>query len=317
MPPISAADTAWTLLPDVANVWTFLVLGSLAAMLFSLAKTGFGGSVGMLAVPMMIYACDGDATMAVGIMLPLLIAADWAAVIAWGGRWDLKAAGMLLPGAVVGIAIGGGAVYALQQWEQAVDTPPAATARTFPAPSTARAAGTDDDAPGDQSSDASSRRDVTGAGMRLGIGLIALGFVALQLYRYLTGRMPAFRPRWPQATGAGCLAGFTSTLAHAAGPVVAMYLLSQRMEKSRYVATTAVTFWAVNQMKLVPYFSLGLINTDTLGAGVVLIPGIAVGAVLGYVLHRRVGPKQFAGVVYVLLALAGVHLTYQGLAGLI
>ena len=265
----------WLLPPQIEGSWQFLLLGWLSATLISLSKTGFGSSVGMLSVPLMIYACGGDAGLAVGIMLPLLIAGDYAAVISWRGHWRLRTVAMLLPGVAAGIAAGWGCVKALEQLGGENDL-------------------------------------FVDAGMKLGIGLIALGFVTLRGFQALRGRLPAFRPIFWQASAAGTMMGFTSTLAHAAGPVVAMYLLPQRMPKSRYVATTAMLFWVVNQLKLLPFFELGWINTATLGAGVFLLPGIAAGAVLGLFLHRRVGARQFAGIVYSLLAALGVHLCIQG-----
>jgi len=266
--------------PELGNVWLFLAVGSCSAMLFSMSKSGFGAGAGILSVPMMIYACGQNAPLAVGVMLPVLIAADYAAVIAWRGHWTLRQVGMLLPGVIVGIALGASAVWAFGQLE------------------------------------ADTQADVTNAGLKLGVGIIALGFVALRLISHLRGQPLAFRPVWWQAATAGATAGVASTLAHAAGPVVAMYLLPQQMPKGRYVATTALTFWCVNQLKLPAYFALGLVNTGTLGMGLALLPGIAAGAALGVYLHRKVGDKQFTPIVYALLALAGMHLTWRALGAL-
>ncbi len=269
-----------TLIPEgVGSVLWFLVLGSLSAMLFSLAKTGFGGSVGLLAVPVMIYACGGNADLAMGIMLPMLIAADCVAVITWRGQWRLNTVLRMLPGVVAGIAAGGGMLYLLGR--------------------------------------AGQRRELIDAAMKLGIGALALLFVALKVINTVRKRPLTFRPGPLQATGVGAGAGFASTLSHAAGPIVAMYMLSQGMPKARYVATTALFFWIGNLLKLVPYGTLGLINTGTLGAGVVLIPAIAVGALLGLFLHKRVGPKQFNAVVYALLLLAGADLIRKAIDSLV
>jgi len=40
----------------IENVWMFLLLGSVSAMLVSMAKAGFGGSIGILSMPLMVYA---------------------------------------------------------------------------------------------------------------------------------------------------------------------------------------------------------------------------------------------------------------------
>ena len=272
---------AWSLIPQgIPDITLFLIVGSLAAMVFGMSKTGFGSGISILAVPMMIYACSHKATLAVGIMLPILIVADYVAVISWWRKWSVRTVLALLPATVLGIAIGWLALAGFQQMK--ID------------PKTSAA----------------------NAWLMLGIGMIALAFVGLHILKRVVGRTASFRPnRWHTAL-AGGTAGFTSTLAHAAGPIITMYLLPQRRSKGTYVATTALFFWMANQIKLIPYLCLQMVNTETLGAGLVLLPAIVAGAMLGRFLHHRVGPTQFTVIVYTLLALAGGHLCYKALSQL-
>jgi len=273
---------AWSFIPPgIDNVAAFLALGSLSAILFSMAKAGFGASSAMLAVPLMIFACAGDVRLATGILLPILIAADYVAVISWLGKWDRRAVWMLLPGTVLGIAAGWATIHLLGRL------------------------------------DASGSQQLTNAWLKLGVGLIALAFVALQAVRSIRGRPLAFRPDLRHGALAGTAAGLTSTLAHAAGPIVGMYMLPQQMPKGRYVASTALYFWIANQLKLAPYLAERMINTETLGAGLVLLPAIAAGAALGILLHKKVGQRHFTGIVYTLLAVAGVGLCYKGAEALL
>jgi len=272
---------AWSLVPaQIGDVWLFLVLGMLSAILVSVAKAGFGGSIGLLAVPMMIFACGGDPFLANGIMLPLLIACDYVSVVSWWGQWSWRPVAMLLPGVVAGIGVGWAILWAM------------------------RGAGS------------AAYSDSAKAVLMLAIGVIALGFVVLQTIRSLKKDPPAFRPVFWQGSVAGAAAGVTSTLAHAAGPITAMYLLPQKMPKGRYVATTVLYYWIGNQMKLVPYYALALINTKVLGAGLLLLPGIVGGALLGIFLHRKVGQKSFTGIVYVLLTVAAGKLIYSAVGDL-
>ncbi len=265
---------------EIQNVPLFLALGTLSAMLFSMAKSGFGGSVGFLAVLMMVVAC-GKTTLATGIMLPMLIAADYAAIAGWLGKWNWRAVWMLLPGSLAGIAAGWAVIHVAGQLGA---TPGGRTAE---------------------------------AALKLGVGMISLAFLAVQVVRWVRGRALALRPVFWQGTAAGTVAGFTSTLAHAAGPVVTMYLLPQQMPKGQYVATTALYFWIGNQVKLVPYFGERLIRAETLTAGLVLLPGVAAGAVLGLLLHKRVNQKQFDAVVNALLGVVGAGLVYDGVGKLL
>lgn len=273
---------AGSFLPDqIANVWLFLSVGSLSAMVFSLAKTGFGGGLGLLAVPIMIYACGGQSDLALGIMLPMLIAADYVAVISWWRVWKLRIVLSLLPGVVVGIALAWVSLWLL-----------------------GRASG--------EVGQGRSHKEFTDAVLQIAVGLIALLFVSLRIVRYIRKKDLVFRPVPWQAVAAGGSAGFTSTLAHAAGPIATMYLLPQPLSKQQFVATSAAFFWFVNQLKLPAYWHLGMIRVDTLAAGGVLIPGIVAGAILGRVLHKRLGRRSFAGIVYALLAVAGADLVRKG-----
>ena len=77
---------AWSLIPpQVQNVAAFLLLGGLSAMLVSAAKAGFGGTIGVLSLPIMVYAYGGNAMLAAGTTLPLLVATDLVALAAGGG----------------------------------------------------------------------------------------------------------------------------------------------------------------------------------------------------------------------------------------
>jgi len=204
----------------------------------------------------------------------VLILSDYVAVILWRGQWDLRTVRLLLPGTLAGVALAWGMLVWVQDSRAAM-----------------------------------TRAD---AFLKLTVGLIALGFVVLQVLRALRGRPLTVSPGLAHATGVGAAAGATSTFAHAAGPVMAMYLLGQRMEPGKYVATTAVYFWLVNQIKLAPYFHLGMIDLSSLGFSLLLAPAAVAGTFLGVYLQRRLGQRQFTGVVYTLLAAAGVDLCLRG-----
>ena len=265
--------------PGLADAALFLVLGSVSAGLVSMAKAGFGGSIGLLSVPLMIYACGEQTQLALGIMLPILIACDQVSIVGWWRKWDFRAAAMLLPGAIGGIGLGTVALWALRRVEQG-------HVRTVD------------------------------ASIGLGIGVIALGFVGLQLLRSLRKDPLPFRPVLWQASAVGAAAGLTSTLAHAGGPVVTMYLLPQQMPKGRFVATTVLYYWAGNLLKVPTYVALGLLNYEALRASVLLVPAVVAGALLGIFLHHRFGQRSFTGVVYVLLTLAGADLVRKAVGTL-
>jgi len=256
----------------ISNIWVFLAVGSLSALLVSVAKAGFGGSLGILSTPLMVYACQGRTELALGVMLPLLIACDQFSILSWWGKWDRRVVLLLVPGLVGGVGLGSLALWGIKNLNL------------------------------------SHHQETGDAILTLAVGVVALGFVGLQVLRSLRTNPLPFRPVLWQATSVGALAGLTSTLTHGAGPIVTMYMLPQGLPKGRFVASTVLYYWIGNLIKLPPYFALAMVNTQTFGVSLSLVPAVAVGVVLGIFLHRKVGEKQFTGVVYVLLAIAGAHL---------
>nr|WP_319384158.1 sulfite exporter TauE/SafE family protein [uncultured Roseibium sp.] len=75
-----------------------------AVILVGLSKGGFGGTLAMLAVPILTLAISP--LQAAGIMLPILLLMDVVALLAYRGRADWTCLAIMLPAAVVGIVIG-------------------------------------------------------------------------------------------------------------------------------------------------------------------------------------------------------------------
>ncbi len=75
-----------------------------AVLLVGLSKGGFGGAMALLGVPLMTLAVPP--VQAAAILLPILIVMDMVSLWAWRGFYDRRTLAILLPGAVIGIAIG-------------------------------------------------------------------------------------------------------------------------------------------------------------------------------------------------------------------
>lgn len=154
-------------------------------------------------------------------------------------------------------------------------------------------------------------RHVDPDALKLGIAGFAFWFAIAAWPRSQAAVIPG-KPGGPlSALFFGSLAGFTSFIAHAGGPPVKGYLLSQRLEKTRFVATNSVFFFIVNQIKLLPYFMLGQFSTANLSMTLSLLPFVPLGVLAGFWMHRRVPQQVFSKVVCVLLLLAGVKLFYD------
>jgi uncharacterized membrane protein YfcA len=86
----------------IVDPW-FYVAAFPAIFVLGLAKGGFG-SVGLLVVPILSLAVSP--VQAAGITLPILVLSDIVAVAAYWGEWDRRVMAIMLPGALVGVAIG-------------------------------------------------------------------------------------------------------------------------------------------------------------------------------------------------------------------
>ncbi len=152
--------------------------------------------------------------------------------------------------------------------------------------------------------------------IRLLIGMLALAFVL----RYWLARKSALEPRAPDRRAGSfwaALSGFTSFVAHAGGPPLSVYLLPQNMDKTLFVGTTVIYFAFVNYLKLVPYSLLGQFSGENLLTSLILSPLAPLGMWLGIWLHRRIDEQFFYRTVYLMLAVVGLKLLYDGLAALI
>jgi len=150
---------------------------------------------------------------------------------------------------------------------------------------------------------------------RLLIGAVSVAFVAFRLAQARGWVRAPVRPAGAVAgLVTGLAAGFTSFVSHAGGPPVAIYLLSQRLTKTGFQATTVLVFGVVNVFKAVPYAFLGIFTVETLWANVLLAPAALAGAWLGVKAHRVVPERLFFGLTYVLLTVTGTWLIWEALS---
>jgi uncharacterized membrane protein YfcA len=81
-------------------------------------------------------------------------------------------------------------------------------------------------------------------GVRLLIGLTALGFVLFQVARSRGWLIPPTRdPGAAKGLFWGTVTGFTSFISHSGGPPASMSLLGVGLDKTTYQASTVLVFW--------------------------------------------------------------------------
>jgi uncharacterized membrane protein YfcA len=143
------------------------------------------------------------------------------------------------------------------------------------------------------------------------IGVIVLALLTLHLARRAR---PAAEERaeygfW-YAPAVGVLAGFTTLVANAAGPLMVIYLLSMRLPKMEYMGTGAYYFLLMNLFKVPFMMNLGLIDARSFTGNLILLPAVIVGALAGRVILLRINQKLFENLALGLSAVAGVKLLF-------
>jgi hypothetical protein len=157
--------------------------------------------------------------------------------------------------------------------------------------------------------------------LNVAIGLIAVLFAVFQFTQNRLFRAGSvFTPNHRIGVPCGIGMGITSTFAHGAGPLAAMFLIPQRLPKEIFVGTSVLLFTCVNWIKL-PFFCLdrselnlpllaphALVTPDTLLTSAKFFPLVPLGVWLGVWLNRRVSEAAFLRVIYVILLLTGLQL---------
>ena len=149
---------------------------------------------------------------------------------------------------------------------------------------------------------------VSNRALALAIGIVGLTMVALLAIRARWYPHAVYRPRTIDGLLVGLASGFSSAVAHAAGPIFALFLLAQRMPKDAFVATNAVFFTVINLLKVPPYVWSGLVTMETLRQDMRLLPMIPLGVAAGWATNRLLPQRHFDIVVQVLLGITSLHL---------
>jgi uncharacterized membrane protein YfcA len=262
---------------------TFAIAG---VLLLGISKSGFGGSVGILAIP--LFAMAFGAQRGTALLLPILIAADTFSLLHHWRTWHTPTLKLLIPGTFAGIAVGSFLLYLL------VTSPTAAATQAATSAPTAR-----------QSS---------ATALNLLTGVICVLYVLLDQVRLRFAPRWHFRPTAKTGFAAGTAIGMISTLAHAAGPVAAIFLLNQGLPRATFLGTIVLYFFAINTTKLIPYALIpGLIDPASLLIGAAFLPLVPLGTWLGKVIASRLSESLFRTTILALTFLSGLRLIHDAL----
>jgi hypothetical protein len=155
--------------------------------------------------------------------------------------------------------------------------------------------------------------------MEIIIGVVALSFTARFYYnRYFTRAAEAL-PRPHTIARAGfwsTLSGYGSFVAHAGGAPFQVYGLPLRLPPRDYTGTAVRFFAILNATKLIPYYALGTLDISNLKLSATLFPLAPLATIGGAYMVRRMRPDFFYPFMYLMCALAGAKLLYDGMAAL-
>ena len=126
------------------------------------------------------------------------------------------------------------------------------------------------------------------------MGACLLIVLAIMFWSDWKGKSRALSARWWYAPLFGLMGGFTTMIGNAAGPVMAVYLLSVKMPKYNFAGTNAWFFLVVNYLKIpVQVFAWDNITPSSLLLDACTVPFILIGGMLGFAFVKKLPEKGF------------------------
>jgi uncharacterized membrane protein YfcA len=158
---------------------------------------------------------------------------------------------------------------------------------------------------------------IVGALIRVEIGIESILLVSLHWWRQWRGLQHHLMPEPARSHAAGVFTAISSTMAHAAGPIIAMYLLPLQLERQLYVGTSAIYFFILNTAKLPAYAAAGQFQHASPLFALQFLPLVIAGALVGRWLIRRMSDKLFTRLVYIATFILGIYILQDGVRRLL
>lgn len=106
----------------------------------------------------------------------------------------------------------------------------------------------------------------------------------------------------------GVVFGFLSAVLGSVGPLLAPFFLDYGLLKGAYIGTEAACTIAIHLTKLLAYGATGVLTGGTVLTGLVLVPAMIAGSLLGRRLLGRISDRGFVVIVDAVLVVSGVLL---------
>ena len=141
------------------------------------------------------------------------------------------------------------------------------------------------------------------------LAILVLAGIGILLWGDIRKGEAVIPRHWAFAAILGLVGGFSTMIGNAAGPLMALYLLSMRLPKNHYIGTAAWFFFIINLSKVpLHVFSWHTITWDSFLLDLLIIPAIAAGAFLGIWLVSLLPEKWYRYMVLATTVLAAVLL---------
>ncbi|HEY8668101.1 MAG TPA: TSUP family transporter [Tepidisphaeraceae bacterium] len=289
----------------------------LAVFLIGVTKSGFGSGVGLMIVPMMAIAMahvpGRGSEAALGLLLPLLIIGDLLAVYQYRKLFLPR---KVVDAIAVPVAAGvddaaGNPAGPVLEYPSSIDDANRQNVivvikQLLPGTIIGVILG------GLLLYSFHARADLVGALIRIEIGIESVLLVSLHWWRMMRGMQQHLLPEPWRSHITGAFAAVSSTLAHAAGPIIAMYLLPLRLDRRIFVGTCAIYFFLLNSAKLPAYYASHMFEHAELGFTLKFLPLLIAGALFGFWVNKRLSDKIFTKVVYFVTFALGWYILYDG-----
>jgi hypothetical protein len=153
------------------------------------------------------------------------------------------------------------------------------------------------------------------AGLQLGFAIFVLALSSLELARALRrrGESPPLAP--PIARALLFVGGVVHGAFATGGPPVVYVCGRVLPDKRAFRATLSVVWLVLNAALLVVYGATARLGVTTAKQSLVLVPGLAVGALVGERLHGHVPERAFRVGVFAMLVVVAVILAVRALGG--
>lgn len=140
--------------------------------------------------------------------------------------------------------------------------------------------------------------------------VIFVGLI-IMIWRERKKNQIAIPHNWWFASLVGLLGGFSTMIGNAAGPVMAIYLLSMMLPKNSFIGTGAWFFLIINLFKI-PFHVMvwETIDINTITLNLAMLPAIMIGAYIGVKVVNYIPEKPYRIFIIATTALAALKLLF-------